>query len=151
MIFSVCKYGFGTSRFQICESFDKFCLHLVFAAKIFDFCASLCDVGTRPEIIYPTRVHKYLYSPRPSWHLPCILCQDPTQPRSKMWKSIITFMQYSSITIWLSFSVLPSAVSRQTTPTHVMIPQRKPTAPNHCVVWCWIPVVSLLHVWARWM
>ena len=45
-IFSVCKYGFCTSHFQICESFDKFCFHLVFAAKIFDFCASLGDAGT---------------------------------------------------------------------------------------------------------
>ena len=34
----------------------------------------LGDAGTRPEITYPTRVHKYSYSPRPSgniissWH-----------------------------------------------------------------------------------
>ena len=36
LIFSVCKYGFGTSSFQICERFDNFvvCFHLAFVAKI---------------------------------------------------------------------------------------------------------------------
>ena len=47
MILNMCKYGFGISRIQICERFDKFCFHFVFVAKFFDFCASLGDTGTR--------------------------------------------------------------------------------------------------------
>ena len=68
MIFSVCKYGFGTSRFQICESFDKFCFHLVFAPNIFDFCASLCDAGTRKLYTRPRYINTHIIPGLPHTH-----------------------------------------------------------------------------------
>ena len=72
LIFSVCKYDFGTSRFQIREEFQQILFPSCFCLKNLRFQRKLIgDAGTRPEITYPTRVHiKYPYSPRPNHNPP---------------------------------------------------------------------------------
>ena len=77
------NYDLGTSRFQIWESFHKF-LSLaqksLISAQAYGWCGY---PGTRPEISYPTLVHKYLYIHRPSsvtqnwtWGLHMKLCKQ---------------------------------------------------------------------------